>query len=146
MNEIVLPSHSNALGSAFGGQVLAWIDICAAIAAQRHCQTQVVTASIDEVHFRIPIRVGMVASLRAEVNATFKKSLELGVTVYSEDPLTTERKICCVARLTFAALDDQFRPTLVPPLRLDDDAVIRRQRAGEARRAARLKHRMVLKE
>src|SRR5688572_11317024 len=88
MTEIVLPSDSNALGSAFGGRVMQWIDICAAIAAQRHCRKIVVTASMDDLHFHAPIRVGMIASLVARVNATFGRSIEVGVDVHSENPLT----------------------------------------------------------
>lgn len=141
MNQIVLPSHGNALGTAFGGQVMAWIDVCAAIAAQRHCRKQVVTASIDEVHFRAPIKVGMIASLTAEVTATFRRSLEVTVQVLSEEPVSGEQRFCCSARLTFAALDEQFAPTGVPPLRLDTDAQRREQADAEARRAERLARR-----
>lgn len=141
MNQIVLPSHGNTLGTAFGGQVMAWVDVCAAIAAQRHCRRQVVTASIDEVHFHAPIKVGMIASLVAEVTATFRRSLEITVHVHSEDPVTGARAFCCSARLTFAALDDAFQPTGVPPLVIATDAQAAEQSAAEARRAARLARR-----
>lgn len=141
MNEIVLPSDSNNLGTAFGGRVMAWIDICAAIAAQRHCRAKVVTASIDEVHFHAPIRAGMIASLEARVTATFSRSLEVSVTVYSEDPQTGVRNHCCSASSTFAALDDAFKPTAVPPLELITDQDRKRQASADARRAARLQRR-----
>ncbi|MBK8010827.1 MAG: acyl-CoA thioesterase [Deltaproteobacteria bacterium] len=142
MNELVLPSDSNALGTAFGGRVLQWIDICAAIAAQRHCRSRVVTASMDAVHFHAPIRVGMVASLEARVQATFTRSLELSVKVHSENPVSGERRHCCSALLTFTALNERFEPTEVPPLRLDTEDDRSRQTAAEARRAARLRHRV----
>ena len=133
-NEIVLPSDSNALGTAFGGRVMSWIDVCAAIAAQRHCRSKVVTASMDELHFHAPIRTGMVAVLRAVVTATFNRSLEVSVEVHSEQPETGERSHCCSARLTFAALDDDFRPTCVPPLLLETEEEIQLQAEAEARR------------
>jgi acyl-CoA hydrolase len=141
MVEIVLPSDSNALGTAFGGRVIAWVDICGAIAAQRHCRSRVVTASMDEVHFHAPIRTGMIASLRAIVTATFRRSLEVSVDVHSEDPETGERKHCCSARLTFAALDASFKPTAVPPLILETEQEFELQREAEKRRAERLAHR-----
>ena len=141
MTEIVLPSDSNALGTAFGGRVIAWVDICGAIAAQRHCRSKVVTASMDEVHFHAPIRTGMVANVRAVVTATFRRSLEVSVEVHSEDPETAERRHCCSARLTFAALDSQFKPTAVPPLILESEQEFELQRQAERRRAERLAHR-----
>ncbi len=141
MNELVLPSDSNALGTAFGGRVISWVDICGAIAAQRHCRARVVTASMDEVHFHAPIRTGMVASLRAVVTATFRRSLEVSVDVHSEQPETGERRHCCSARLTFTALDETFQPTGVPPLILETEHEFELQREAEQRRAERLAHR-----
>jgi acyl-CoA hydrolase len=141
MTEIVLPSDSNALGTAFGGRVISWVDVCGAITAQRHCRSKVVTASMDEVHFHAPIRTGMVASLRAVVTATFRRSLEVLVEVHSENPETGEKKHCCSARLTFAALDDQFQPTSVPPLIVSTEEEFELQRQAEQRRAERLAHR-----
>jgi acyl-CoA hydrolase len=138
MNEIVLPSDSNALGTAFGGKVMQWIDVCAAMAAQRHCRRRVVTAAIDELHFEAPIRVGEIASMRAEVTATFRRSLEVAVEVYGEDPVRGERRRCCSAFLTFTALDDASRPTEVPPLALETEEARRRAEEAEARRAHRL--------
>lgn len=138
MNEIVLPSDSNSLGTAFGGRVMSWIDICAAITAQRHCRSKVVTASMDEVHFHAGIRTGMVASLEAMVTATFNRSLEITVEVHSEQPETGERKHCCSARLTFVAVDDDGRPISVPPLLLETEEARRLQEAAAERRAARL--------
>ncbi len=85
MTELVLPQHGNVLGGAFGGTVLAWIDVCGAIAAQRHCNRVAVTAALDDVSFRAPIRVGDVVVLSARVNATFTTSLEVEVEVKVED-------------------------------------------------------------
>ena len=69
MNELLLPTHANSLGNAFGGQIMAWVDICAAMAAQRHARRIVVTAAIDAVSFIAPIRVGQLVNLQAKVNA-----------------------------------------------------------------------------
>jgi len=74
MTESVLPGDGNPLGTAFGGRIAQWIDVAAAIACQRHCRRRVVTASMDDLHFLKPIRVGMIVELRAQVNATFRTS------------------------------------------------------------------------
>lgn len=141
MTEIVLPSDGNALGTAFGGKVMQWIDVCAAIVSQRHARRVVVTASMDELHFHAPIKVGEVVVLDGRVNGTFRRSLEVGVEVHSENPLTGERRRCCSALLTFVALDEQGRPTDVPPLVLDTREERDLQAAAARRREERLKHR-----
>ncbi|HWV36994.1 MAG TPA: acyl-CoA thioesterase [Vulgatibacter sp.] len=141
MTEIVLPSDGNALGTAFGGRVMQWIDVCAAVAAMRHCRKVVVTASMDELHFHAPIRVGDVAHLRSRVNAAFRHSLEVGVEVYSENPVTGERGHTCSALLTFAALDADGKPTTVPPLALETQQERDLQVAAAARREQRLANR-----
>ena len=86
MTQIVLPSHTNNHGTVFGGQMAAWIDICAAVSAQRFARKAVVTASIDELHFVHPVRRGMVIILKARVNQAWGSSLEVGVRVEAEDP------------------------------------------------------------
>jgi acyl-CoA hydrolase len=141
MTEIILPSDSNALGSAFGGKVMQWIDVCAAIAAQRHTRKVVVTASMDDLHFHAPIKVGEVACLTARVAATFSRSLEVHVDVFSENPLSGEKKHCCSAMLTFVALGPDGKPASVPPLALDTEEARARQKEAEARRAQRLLNR-----
>lgn len=140
-NEVVLPSDSNPLGSAFGGRVMAWIDMCASICAMRHCEKQVVTASMDELHFLSPLRVGMTAVLTARVNATFSKSLEVAVEVVAENSVTGYRRRCCSALLTFVALDEDLRPTVVPPLAHENEHDRQRQAEAEARRKNRLANR-----
>src|SRR6185437_6831562 len=87
MVEPVMPSDANVLGSAFGGRVMQWIDLVGSIAAQRHCRRPVVTASMDEVHFHAPIRIGHWAVLESRVVAAFRSSMEIDVTVHTEDPL-----------------------------------------------------------
>jgi len=139
MTEYVLPQHANALGNVFGGQIMAWVDLCAAICAQRHSGRIAVTAFVDDLKFQQPVRVGEVVRLRAQVTATFRTSMEIHVVADGEDSRTGRRWPCVDARLTFVAIDDQGRPTPVPTLALDSDEVRRSQAEGEARRDGRLK-------
>ena len=88
MNELVLPTYANALGTVFGGQIMAWIDVCAALAAMRHARTQCVTASMDALDFIAPIEVGHVVNLRAMVNYVGRTSMEVGVRVEAGDPIS----------------------------------------------------------
>lgn len=138
MTQHVLPEFSNSLGNIFGGQVAAWIDVCAAIAAQRHCRSVVVTAAIDAIQFILPIKQGHIVILRGQVNATFRTSMECGVSVWSEDPLSGEVKKAMKAYATFVALDPHGKPTRVPPLTLLTDEDKRRAEGAAQRRAARL--------
>ena len=138
MTEYVLPQHANALGSVFGGQIMAWIDLCGAICAQRHSGRMAVTALVDDLKFEQPVRVGEVVRLEARVTAVFKTSMEIEVVVQGEDAMTGRRWPCVDARITFVAIDETRTPTAVPPLVLDTDEVKASQAAGEARRSARL--------
>lgn len=138
MTEYVLPQHANALGNVFGGQIMAWMDLCAAICAQRHSGKMAVTAFVDDLKFEEPVRVGEVVRLDAKVTATFRTSMEIEVVVDGEDATTGRRWRCVDARLTFVAIDASRKPTPVPPLAMDSDEVRASQAAGEARRGARL--------
>jgi len=141
MTEYVLPTHANALGNVFGGQVLAWLDLCAAICAQRHTGRIAITAGIDELSFEQPIKVGQVVRLAARVTGTFRTSLEILVHVEGEDAMTAKRWTCVTAFVTYVALDEQLRPTAVPPLALET-AEERELAAGAAeRRSHRLARR-----
>lgn len=138
MTQILLPGDANSLGAAFGGSVMGWIDICAAVCAQRHARQTVVTASMDDLHFHAPIKVGMAVTLRARVIAAFNTSMEVGVSVHSEHPVTGERQLTTSALLTFVALDKDGGKLPVPPLRSETEA--ERAAASDAtdRRAERL--------
>ena len=116
MNEWVLPQHANALGAAFGGVLMSWVDLGAAMAAQRHARRIVVTAAIDAVDFIAPIRVGQMVSLQCKVLYVGRSSIEVGVHVEAEDPLTGARADALSANLTFVALGPDSRPTVVAPL------------------------------
>ena len=79
MTELVHPTHTNALNSVFGGVIMSWMDICAAIAAQRHSRRPVVTASIDALSFVAPVYIGWIVNLKASINYVSKTSMEVGV-------------------------------------------------------------------
>lgn len=137
-NHLVLPGEANTVGTAFGGHVCAWIDLAAAVAAQRHCRRPVVTASIDALNFLAPIRIGHVAIVRAQVNAVFRTSMEVGVEVRSEDPLTGIQHHTTSAFLTFVALGPENKPEPLPPLVCETDEERTREREAHERRAQRL--------
>lgn len=145
MTQIVLPEHTNAMGTIFGGQVAAWIDICAAIAAQRCSRTQVVTASIDSLHFVNPIQRGHIAIFQAMVNAAWTHSMEVGVRVEGEDPLTGIRTHTSSAYLTFVALEANGDRARVPTVVAQTDIERRRMKEAEERRDHRLATRRPLR-
>ncbi len=141
MTQMILPSDANPLNAAFGGRIMEWIDICGAVAAQRHCRQNVVTASMDELHFHAGIRVGWIVVLRARVIATFRTSMEVGVTVTAEDPLTGEENLTTSALLTFVALAQSGDRVTVPPLLLQTEEEQLAADEARRRREARLAHR-----
>jgi acyl-CoA hydrolase len=141
MTELVLPTHANSLGGVFGGQVLAWIDLAAAICAQRHTGRIVVTAGIDDLSFERPVKVGHVAQITARVTAAFRTSVEVAVQVDGEDARTGERWPCVSAFVTLVAVDESLSPTQVPPLALASGEDRRLTEAATHRRAARLARR-----
>lgn len=136
--EMVLPNDANPLGNMLGGRVMHLIDITAAIAAQRHSRAIVVTASIDEVDFHHPIKVGQLIVLKASVNYTGRTSMEVGVKVFSDDTLTGECRHTSSAYLTFVALDAMGLPTPVPPVIPETEDEKRRFQEGRQRRDLRL--------
>jgi len=113
---LVMPHQANPHGTAFGGVIMAWIDMVAAMAAQRHCAKEVVTAGIDSLAFKEPIRIGDHVVLRASINYVSRSSMEVGVQVTREDPYDGHRVIATTAHLTFVALDEDKRPTAAPPI------------------------------
>jgi acyl-CoA hydrolase len=141
MTQMVLPPDANPLGHAFGGKVMEWIDVCGAIAAQRHCRQVVVTASMDDVHFHAPIKLGWTVLLHARVLATFRSSMEVGVRVTAENPLTGERHAATSALITFVAISSGGERPAVPALLLESEEERRAFQEAEARRAERLHRR-----
>ncbi len=141
MTQLVLPTDTNALDTIFGGVVMSWIDICGAIAAQRHSSKVVVTASLDDLHFIAPVYKGWVVNVKGQVNFVHKTSMEVGVRVDAENPQTGEHYHTASAYLTFVALDVNKRPSVVRPLILETDEDRRHWSEAERRRELRLKRR-----
>jgi acyl-CoA hydrolase len=142
---LVMPGDANVLGSAFGGKIMEWTDLAAGMAAMRHARLPVATASIDQLSFLAPVRIGQIALVHAQVTAVFTTSMEVGVEVLTEDPRTGARRKCCDAFLTFVALDRDGRPTAVPPLLATSDEERRREQDARVRRESRLALRAALR-
>ncbi len=142
---LVLPQDTNALGTIFGGRIMEWTDIAAAIVASRHCRKVAVTASMDALHFISPIKLADIVILKAAVNYVSKTSMEIGVRIESENPVTGDRRHTASAYLTFVALDEKGRPTTVPGLISETDEDKRRYQAGQKRREHRLSLKTELK-
>ena len=134
---LIMPHQANPHGTAFGGVIMAWIDMGAAMAAQRHCGKEVVTAGIDSLAFKEPIRIGDHVALRASVNYVSRSSMEVGVRVTREDPYTGEEVIATTAHLTFVAMDENKKPTPARPILPETDQEKRRYENARLRVQAR---------
>ncbi|MBL4655481.1 MAG: acyl-CoA thioesterase [Bacteroidia bacterium] len=116
MNEAVLPNDTNVLGNLFGGRLLQWMDIASAIAAAKHCNSVVVTASVDNVSFQNPIKLGEVVNITAKVTRSFNTSLEVHIDVWGENIPKGTRIKSNEAYYTFVRLDENGKPAQVPEL------------------------------
>jgi acyl-CoA hydrolase len=134
-------TESNSAGNVHGGEIMRMCDEVAGIAAIRHCGTRVVTAGMDRMTFEQPIFVGMLVTVHATVNAAWRSSMEVGVRVDAENVRSGERWHTSTAYLTMVALDDDGKPTAVPPLAPETEVEKRRQREAEHRRSTRLRER-----
>ncbi|MEO6304066.1 MAG: acyl-CoA thioesterase [Bacteroidia bacterium] len=114
--EVVLPNDTNNIGNLFGGKLMQWVDITAAIAAQRHCGHVVVTASVNQISFDKPIKQTSIVTLEAKVSRAFSSSMEIFVDVFVENTTTGEKTKCNEAILTFVAIDQNGSPLPVPPI------------------------------
>jgi acyl-CoA hydrolase len=139
MSEVVLPAQTNALGKLLGGHVMHLVDIVAAMAACRHSNSWVVTASVDSIDFRNAVNLGEIVILKAQVNRVFTTSMEIGVEVFSENVMTGERKHTTSAFVTFVAIDEKTRqPKAIRPLILKTVEEKRRFAEAAGRRKVRL--------
>ncbi|MFG6113939.1 acyl-CoA thioesterase [Halobacillus sp. MO56] len=120
-NSHVLPPDTNSHGTLFGGKLMAYIDDVAAISATRHCRKPVVTASIDSVDFLEPVFEGDTICLVSYVTWTHNTSMEVFVKAITENLLSGERKVCTTAFVSMVAVDENNRPTPVPPVRPESD-------------------------
>ena len=141
MTELVLPQHTNSLGTVFGGVVLSWIDISAAICAGRHAESVVVTASIDAMHFLAPVKLGWVINIRSSVNYAGRTSCEVGVKLTAENPMTQNFYHTASAYLTMVSLGDDGKPSLMPGVQAETIEEKRRFSEALKRRKMRLSHR-----
>jgi len=141
MTELVLPNHTNQLGNLLGGQLMHWIDICAALCAAKHNHRVCVTASVDRIDFHHPVRLGDAVSLTASVNRVFNTSMEIGVKVFAESFWEGKRVHTNTAYLTFVSVDKEGKPvSAIPAFPVTDDEK-RRYRNALQRRKNRLKER-----
>ena len=125
------PNMANPLGTLFGGEVLALMDVGAAIAAQRFCRKVVVTASTEPIDFRNPIHVGEIVELKSRVAWTGRTSMIMRCEVHGENPLTGERRLCTIGHLNFVAIGADGRPAEVPQLRVETEMEKRHWQTGE---------------
>lgn len=146
MRELVMPNHTNPQNTVFGGTVMSWIDIAAAMVAARHCGRPVVTAHIDDIDFIAPIKMGYHVLIQASLNYVGRTSMIVGVKVTSENPYTGECRTTTKAYLTFVALDDLGRPIVVPELKPETEDEIRRFENAKKRVAMKKSVRETLKQ
>ncbi len=131
----MFPSDANPAGNVFGGAIVRYIDEIAAAVAQRHARSNVVIASIDRMDYHNPVKVGDLLTLKASVNHVGKTSMEIGVRVEAENPMTGETVHAASAYATMVALDKNGRPTVVPRLLPETEEEKRRYaEAGERRK------------
>lgn len=121
MTNIVLPNETNSLRNLFGGELLAKMDRCAAIAASRHCGRRVVTASVNHVSFNHPIPEGGVVVLEAKVSKAFSTSMEVYVDVWLDDPIAGKKQHTNDGIYTFVAVDEFNKPVPIPKLEPETD-------------------------
>jgi acyl-CoA hydrolase len=147
MAEVVLPNDANPLGNLLGGRLMHLIDIAGAIAAHRHSHSHVVTASMDHIDFRLPVKIGDLLILKSSVNRAFNTSMETGVKCWVENYISGDTRHVASAYLTFVAVDEHGKRKRVPPLipeteedkRRYEDAGRRRElRTEEAARRAEI--------
>jgi acyl-CoA hydrolase len=142
MTELVLPNHTNQLGNLLGGQLMHWIDICAALSASRHNQRVSVTASVDRIDFHQPIKLGDVVTLVASVNRVFNTSMEIGVKVYAETFSEGKKVHTNTAYLTFVGVDESGKPVKAIEAVPETEDEKRRYEEALQRRETRLKDRL----
>jgi acyl-CoA hydrolase len=135
---LVLPNDTNTIGNLMGGNLLHWMDIAAAISANRHCRRVVVTAAVNNVSFDSPIQLADIVIIESQVTRSFKSSMEVLLEVFVEDSVTGKKKQCNQAMYTFVAVDQQGAPIGVPELVPETDLEKERFKGALRRRQLRL--------
>jgi len=140
LSQLMHPEHANVLGNVHGGWVMKLVDEAGALSCMRHAQRKVVTVAIDSMTFRQPIRIGDLVILNAEVSYVGRTSMEAEVHVVAENPITGERTYTNTAYLVYVALDNEGRPTTVPPLKAETEEEKFRMEKARERQERRLKN------
>lgn len=138
MTELVLPNDTNTFGNLMGGRLMYWMDIAAALAAMKHCGAPVVTASVDNISFEAPIRLGNVVHIEARISRAFNTSMEIHLKVWGEDALQQFRYKSNEAYYTFVAIDPNGKPRAVPQVLPETDEEIKLYEGALRRRQLRL--------
>ena len=138
MHELILPNDTNNLDTVFGGKVMQYMDLCAAMSAYKFARTAVVTASVDRLDFLAPARVGDMLILKSSVNYSHNTSMEIGVHIDAENVKTGKRRHTASAYLTFVSLDSNGKPQKVDNIIPESDHEKRRYNEGKERHVQRL--------
>ena len=138
MTELVLPNDTNVFTNLMGGRLMYWMDIAAALAASKHCNSPVVTASVDNISFEAPIKLGNVVHIEAKVTRAFTSSMEIHIKVWGENLITQVKYKSNEAYYTFVALDSNNSPIPVPELKVETEEEIRLYDGALRRRQLRL--------
>jgi len=138
MTELVLPNDTNLFGNLMGGRLMYWMDIAAALSAMKHCGSPVVTASVDNISFQNPIKLGNVVHIEAKISRVFNTSMEIHLQVWGEDAIHQTKYKSNEAYFTFVALDTEGKPKTVPGLTPETDEEIRLFEGALRRRQLRL--------
>lgn len=139
-HELVMPNDTNPLGNLIGGKLMHWMDLTAAISAQRHCNRNVVTAAVDSVEFVSPAKLGEVVAIEGEVSRAFHTSMEIVLYSWAENLRTGSKRLCTTSFYTFVAVDADGKPVPVPEIIPETDEQIKRYEDAEKRRNLRLEH------
>ena len=137
-SELALPNDANMHGNVLGGKIMHLVDLAGAIAAMRHCRNPIVTASVDQMEFINPVKIGQLVRLHASVNRAFRTSMEVGVKVMMEDPLTGKQQHVSSAFLTFVSIDKEGKGVPVPPVIPETEEEKKAYEEAGARRDYRL--------
>lgn len=138
MTQLVLPNDTNTLGNLMGGKLMHWMDIAAGMAAMKHCNCPVVTASADNISFQNPIKLGNLVTIEAQVTRSFNSSMEIYLKVYGEDATTQYKYLSNEAYMTFVALDPNGKSRKVPELIPETEAEQEKYEGALRRRQLRL--------
>jgi acyl-CoA hydrolase len=138
MTELVLPNDTNVFGNLMGGRLMYWMDIASALAAGKHCNSPVVTASVDNISFENPIKLGNVVHIEAKVTRAFNSSMEVHMKVWGEDTVQQYRYKSNEAYYTFVALDPNRRPKPVAQLIPETEEEVKLFEGALRRRQLRL--------